>query len=111
MTDDLDLPEMPELPEFPELPGLEGLDVVVCIRPASDLQDMTKPEWGPIKWRELEFWADSIPCAECRDFAVKFTRANHDLVNIHLDKPVYDEANLREYASTVEQLVKKAGLR
>lgn len=110
MSDELDIPEIPPLPDLPELPDFSFDATPNRIRPASELQEMTKDVWGPIKWRELHTWAESIPCAECRGFAEMFATANHDLVNLKLGKPVHDKANLVAYLTEVDALIKKAGL-
>lgn len=56
---------------------------------------------GPLAWGTLHSWAQSVHdwmCPICGDFAIRATRALHDVVNVKLGKPVLDQANLEEIA-------------
>lgn len=56
---------------------------------------------GPSWWAMIHAWAESIRdagCASCGEFAVKAVSALHDLVNIHLEKPLHDAPNFLEIA-------------
>ncbi len=68
----------------------QGNDVV-------SIPDICGPSW----WAMIHAWAESIRdagCASCGGFAVKAVNALHDLVNIHLEKPLHDADNFLEIA-------------
>lgn len=56
---------------------------------------------GPFAWAQLHSWAQNVHdfmCPNCGAFAIKATRALHDVVNVKLGKPVQDQSNLSEIA-------------
>lgn len=64
--------------------------------------------WGPLIWKRLEATCSLIPCDTCREHCEKMIRFEHDLVNVHLGKPLFDPANFTEYLSTVSMTAGRA---
>lgn len=80
-------------------------------QPETGTPDVQGPQtWGPQKWKELEAWAESIPCPPCRDFSEMAASGIHDAVNVQLGKPVYDRENLQRFVVLMNEAARKAGV-
>ena|ERR1035437_561862 len=66
--------------------------------------------FGPVYWAAFADLASKIPCGPCRGHAEGMITFWHDLVNIHIGKPVYDQANFDKYMMQLSMLNKKKGV-
>lgn len=57
--------------------------------------------FGPAYWKAFHQLAHQVPCSGCRDFAEKFMVFFHDMVNIKLSRPIYDQKNFDEMSELV----------
>ena len=70
-----------------------------------DIADVCGSAW----WGALEGVARSINCETCRNHAVMLISGMHDLVNMHLGKPIFDRENFIAVAATYAHEVEKLG--
>lgn len=78
-------------------------DLVTLKLPNTDRAEV----FGPKYWEAFHSLAGMIPCSICRDKAVPLEVFKHDVVNLKLDKPVYDRANWKKHVALVNELDKK----
>jgi len=60
--------------------------------------------FGPDFWAAFHDLAKRVPCDECRDKAESFMVFFHDMVNVRVGKPVYDEKNFKTWVTYVSNL-------
>lgn len=77
------------------------IDMNAVIEKIINTPPQDKHVWGPLAWKALETVCVSIPCKECSDHCTRMIRFEHDLVNVHLGKPVHDSDNARKYLGTI----------
>lgn len=58
---------------------------------------------GRRTWNFLRDYFDNYGCHACKHAGQVFISGIHDMVNIHLGKPVYDESRWREFLEMVEK--------
>ena len=66
---------------------------------------------GPGWWKILHNTVDAIytdGCSSCGEHAIKLMSFMHDLVNVDLDKKVYDPKNVLGFKKLVEKTFKQA---
>ena len=64
-----------------------------------------KHNWGPKAWNALNEVCDAIPCPSCRKHCKDMIKFEHDLVNIKLEKPIYDEEHFDKYLALIHDVV------
>ncbi len=57
---------------------------------------------GTRAWKLLHGIADNYGCEACRHGAQTLISGIHDVVNVHLKKPVFDEKRFKEFSEMVE---------
>lgn len=65
------------------------------------------PIVGPYTWGILQHAVETFPCKTCSEAGRKFIHGIHDLVNIHLGKPVKFPADLQWLKAIVDREVPK----
>lgn len=65
---------------------------------------------GAYAWSVLHHAVESLPCSTCAEAGKKMMRGLHDLVNVHLDKPVKHPEDLLWLRDSAADAVRKAGL-
>lgn len=60
---------------------------------------------GPYTWGVLQHAVETFPCKTCSEAGSKFIHSIHDLVNIHLGKPVKFPADLQWLKTIVDREV------
>lgn len=50
--------------------------------------------WGPVVWGILHSVVREIPCAPCREEGLTLLSGIHDVVNVHLGKPIHSPESL-----------------
>lgn len=63
--------------------------------------------FGPRQWAARHYLDNIIPCSICREHAIPLGIFNHDIVNLSIDKPVFNRANWKEHVKIVNELDKK----
>lgn len=64
--------------------------------------------FGPQYWKVNHYLANLIPCSICKNDAVPLEIFKHDIVNLKLDKKVFDKENWKTMVAAVNELNKKA---
>lgn len=76
----------------------DGQDKILTYRLPTD---MDTEVFGPHYWAALHNLVENIPCSICRNDAIGLMRGMHDVVNVKLDKPVYDKENFDKFLAHV----------
>jgi hypothetical protein len=66
-----------------------------------------KHNWGPKAWRALNEVCDAIPCPSCRKHCKDMIMFEHDLVNIKLEKPMYNEEHFDKYMQLIRDTARE----
>lgn len=64
-------------------------------------------KWGPKMWGMLNYVASFIPCGNCAKHAEDMLVFEHDLVNIHKGKPIYDINLFKRYLQDIIDAIKQ----
>ena len=76
----------------------DGQDKILTYRLPTDLDTDV---FGPHYWGALHNLVENIPCSICRNDAIGLMRGMHDVVNVKLDKPVYDKENFDKFLAHI----------
>lgn len=76
---------------------------MICFEEIKNIDPTDKHNWGPKAWKMLDSICDQIPCPSCKQHCHDMIRFEHDLVNIHTGKPLYDPEHFKKYLDMIDK--------
>jgi len=91
---------------------LKNQNNIACLGHSKDKEYVVSDICGASWWASLEGIAQAIynkGCSVCGADAINLINFLHDMVNVKLDKPVFDKDNFKKYFPLAEKTYIKAG--
>jgi len=91
---------------------LKNENNVACLSHSKDKEYVVSDICGASWWASFEGIAQAIynkGCSTCGADAINLINFLHDMVNVKLDRPVFDKANVKKYFPLAEKTFIKAG--
>lgn len=79
-------------------------DIVTFKLPNSKDTDV----FGPPHWQARHYLDSIIPCSTCRSHAIPLGSFMHDIVNLSIDKDVFNKENWNQHVKLINELNQKA---
>jgi hypothetical protein len=75
----------------------------ICFQEIKNIDPTDKSNWGHKAWKMFNELCGQIPCPTCKKHCYDMIKFEHDLVNLHTGKPLYDEQHFNKYLKMINE--------
>lgn len=94
-----------------QIPKVNGrVDINKALETIETIPPWDMSNWGPKMWSLLEYMINFIPCGKCEHHGEEMISFEHDLVNIHKGKAIYNPELFKRYLTDILEAVKNYDL-